>query len=347
VKRGQAGLAVKVLVVVVVGAVLSTGIAVVLGGFRAESTHTYRALFSSASGLDAGQDVRAAGVTIGQVQKVSLNSDDRAMVTFTADRTVPVTSATQASIRYQNLVGDRYLELAPGAVPKNSRPTALAPSGLIPLSRTAPALDLDALYNGFTPLLQGLAPTQVNQLSGELIEVLQGEGGSVQQLLGEVGSLTNTLADRDQVIGRLIDNFDSALGNLENHSGQLSDLITRLQHLVSGLSQDRKAIGDSLTGVSALTTSVGGLLQETRPDISGTITQTDRLASLLDSNSGLLQKDLTRLPLDYKLLSRLGAYGQFFNFYLCQVQIQVTGPDGKPLTLPALNSEVARCKDNG
>ncbi|WP_063836885.1 MCE family protein [Phaeacidiphilus oryzae] len=343
----RAGVGVKVLVIVVIGGVLTAGIAAVLGGFRQESTHTYHAVFSSASGLVAGQDVRAAGVSVGQVEKVALRSDDRAEVTFTVDRTVPMTTTTQASIRYQNLVGDRYLQLSPGAAADGRRPAALAPGALIPLDRTAPALDLDELYNGFTPLLQGLAPQQVNQLSGELIEVLQGEGGSVQQLLGDIGSLTSTLADRDRVIGELVSEFDSALGNLDAHRGQLSDLISRLQHLVSGLSQDRKQIGDSLSGVSRLTTSVGGLLQETRPDITGTVGQTDRLAALLEANSGLLQKDLTRLPVDYRLLSRLGAYGQFFNFYLCQVQIMVTGPDGKPVTLPALNSEISRCKANG
>ena len=86
----------------------------------------------------------------------------------------------RAEIRFLNLVGDRYLALEQGA--------ARAPSGSSrrrhhPGRADQPALDLTALFNGFQPLFQALTPEEVNELSLNLVQVLQGEGGTVGSLL--------------------------------------------------------------------------------------------------------------------------------------------------------------------
>ena len=52
----------------------------------------------------------------------------------------------------------------------------LHPGDTIPLDRTSPALDLDALIGGFRPLFRALDPDQVNALSGQLIQALSGTG---------------------------------------------------------------------------------------------------------------------------------------------------------------------------
>ena len=57
------------------------------------------------------------------------------------------------------------------------------------------------LFNGFKPLFQALSPDDINQLSYEIVQVFQGEGGTLEGLLANTASVTNTLADRDEVIG--------------------------------------------------------------------------------------------------------------------------------------------------
>ena len=66
-------------------------------------------------------------------------------VEFTADDSVTLTEGTRAVIQYDNLFGDRYLALQEGA--GGSR--ILKPGETIPVVRTQPALDLDALIGGF------------------------------------------------------------------------------------------------------------------------------------------------------------------------------------------------------
>ena len=90
------------------------------------------------------------------------------------------------------------------------------------MSRTSPALDLTVLFNGFKPLFQALSPADVNQLSYEVVQVFQGEGGTVESLLGHTASVTNTLAARDQVINALIINLNDVLDHIADRDDQLN-----------------------------------------------------------------------------------------------------------------------------
>ncbi len=93
----------------------TAAVIVVFGQFRFDRTIGYSAEFSNASGLRAGQFVRASGVEVGKVKDVRLiEGDKRVQVDFAVDRSLPLYQSTTAQIRYPNLIGDRYLELSRG-----------------------------------------------------------------------------------------------------------------------------------------------------------------------------------------------------------------------------------------
>ena len=199
------------------------------GQYRTGAVTGYSARFNDASRLKAGDSVRVAGVRVGTVNGVALQPDKKVVVKFDADRSIALTDGTKAAVRYLNLVGDRYLELVDG--PGSTR--RLAAGGQINVSHTAPALDLDLLLGGLKPLIHGLNPRDVNALSSALLEVLQGEGGSLQSLFNKSTSFTNTLADNDQTIEHLIDNLNAVAATLNKDGGQFSGAIDRLQRLVA------------------------------------------------------------------------------------------------------------------
>ena len=185
-----------------------------------------------------------------------------------------------ATIKYRNMVGQRYIALERGPTATADR---LPEGGEIPLERTTPALDLTDLFNGFKPLFQALSPEEVNDLSGEIVQVLQGEGGTVDSLLAHTGSLTATLADRDQVIGDVIDNLNSVLGTVNSQGDALSTLVGTLQELVSGLAGDRDAIGDAIEGIGDLADATAGLLEQGRPALKDSIAGLGRLSTNLNA----------------------------------------------------------------
>ena len=233
---------VKLLVFVVVTSLATAVLVVTIGNLDFGSSREYKAEFTDATGVNKGDDIRVAGVRVGTVDEVEIVDRTRALITFSVDEGTSVNGGTNAAIRYRNLVGQRYISLT-----QEVGDTARLPDGsTIPVSRTRPALDLTVLFNGFKPLFQALSPEDVNQLSYELIQVFQGEGGTLEGLLAHTASVTSTLADRDEVIGRTIDNLNQVLGTVADRSTQLDQLLLQLQRFVSGLAEDREAIGASL-----------------------------------------------------------------------------------------------------
>jgi phospholipid/cholesterol/gamma-HCH transport system substrate-binding protein len=289
---------------------------VTIGNIGFGETKEYDAVFTDVTGVNTGDDIRIAGVKVGSVEDIEIEGRDLARVSFTVDESTPLDRSTEARIRYRNLVGQRYIALTPGAGPSG----VLHEGATIPVSQTQPALDLTVLFNGFKPLFQALSPEDVNRLSYEIIRVFQGEGGTMESLLAHTASVTNTIADRDRVVGALIDNLNDVLTTLNRRDGQLSSLITELQQFVTGLSHDRKPILGALDSVSRLSAKTADLLVDARPALVADVEQLRRVTGVLDDGKQLLDKSLQILPIKLKKVGRTAAYGSWFNFYICNFQ---------------------------
>ncbi|MFL6100244.1 MAG: MCE family protein [Actinomycetales bacterium] len=313
-----------------------------------DKTH-YTAVFTDAAGLQKGDDVRVAGVRVGEVTGISVVAGPgraEAKVGLSVLRSAPLTQGTNAVIRYRNLIGQRFVALTQGT----GGAGLLASGATIPDSRTQPALDLDVLFNGFKPLFAALSPDDVNQLSGEIIQVLQGEGGSINQLLAHTASLTSTLADRDAVIGQTITNLNLVLGTVEQRDGQLGSLVDQMDRFVSGLAADRSVIGSSLANINALADQTADLLVAARPPLKADIGQLRDLAALLNkpANTKVFEQFADNLPVKLSKITRTATYGSFFNFYLCDFDGVVVVPTStKNVTVPVGNGvghvDAARC----
>jgi phospholipid/cholesterol/gamma-HCH transport system substrate-binding protein len=308
--------------------ILVTGLlAAIMGNVGFGGGTTYQAVFSTASMLQKGDDVRVAGVSVGEVKGVEHYERNQALVTFRVQSDVPLTTASLAEIRFLNLVGDRYLALEEGA---DTDAEPLESGDTIPVGQTKPALDLTTLFNGFQPLFQALNPEQVNDLSLNLVQVLQGEGGTVQGLLQKTASLTNTLADRDELIGSVVDNLSQTLTTVDSRHQQLSDLVVGLKNWMGDLARDRNVIGSSIANISDLTVVVADLLRQGRPLLKSDIAKLRQLAALLNQkkNSQNLVSLLDRLPESMTDQTRTGTYGSWYSYYICGFSGRITLPVG-------------------
>jgi phospholipid/cholesterol/gamma-HCH transport system substrate-binding protein len=256
-----ASAAIKLGIFSLASVIVTGGLVVIMGHIGLGDQTTYKAVFSNASQLLKGDDVRVAGVSVGEVKKVEVLHRTEALVTFKVKSDVPLTTKSRAEIRFLNLVGDRYLGLEQGQ-PGAPR---LQPNETLPVSQTSPALDLTLLFNGFKPLFSALDPKTVNELSMNIVRTLQGEGGTIQSLLASTASLTNSLANRDQLIGEVIDNLSSLLGTVNDRHRQLDHLVTALKGWTGQLARDRKVIGASISNMSTLTRVVADFLTKGRP----------------------------------------------------------------------------------
>lgn len=328
----------------VVVTVLATGLlALSIGRFGAGDTVSYKARFTDASGLRDGDGVRIAGVEVGRVEDIDVVDRRTAEVTFAVERGRALPATATATIKYLNLIGQRYVALDRGTGAAGT----LRPGATIPVERTTPALNLTQLFNGFRPLFQALSPGDVNKLAGSLVQVLQGEGGTVEGLLSTIGSLTGGIAAKDRVIGQVVDNLNAVLDTVNARDDELGTLVSTLRRLVSGLASDRTAIGEAISALDDLAGTTAGLLRDGRGPLKRDIEQLGRLSANLADESDTVGRFLETLPVKMEAIGRVASYGSWLNLYMCEATVtgvvyeQYPGEEHPPPTgVPATD---ARC----
>jgi phospholipid/cholesterol/gamma-HCH transport system substrate-binding protein len=305
-----------------------------LVGGSVGTTDTYHAIFTDVSGLHTGDSVRVSGVVVGSVTGETLVDATHVRVTFTANRDQQLTTTTDAVVRYANLLGQRFLALTQDDPPGSP----LRPGGTIPQSRTAPALSLTALFNGFRPLFRSLQPSQINQLAGEIVEVLQGEGGTVADLFAQTAQFTTDIGKRDDLIKGVVDGLTAVLHTVSTHDTQLQSAIGSLKSLTGALSADSPAIGDALAGVDQLIGSVsdllGGLDQH---NLHGDAVDLQQLAGVIAQNSSALDAVVKEFPQAFGAFDVVTQSGNWINAYPCAINAAVRGtPSASPTQIAAL-----------
>lgn len=317
-------------------------IVVVFGQIRFDRTTGFFAVFTNASGLRAGQFVRASGVEVGKVAAVDvIDGGQHVQVAFTVERTLPLYQSTTALIRYQDLIGNRYLELQRG---DSTQP--LKPGATIPIERTQPALDLDALIGGFRPLFRSLDAQKVNSIARSLITVLQGQGGTITDILDQTAQFTSQLADQDKIVGQLIDNLNTVLGTAVAHQQQFDQTLKNFQLLVTGLANRKDPLAAAVAHISDASGTVADLLANERPVLKDTVNRLQEIAVPLIGQRDYLDDVLTRWPGAFKIIGRAGGiYGDFFNFYLCDITLKINGlqPGGPVRTVRLFQQPTGRC----
>jgi phospholipid/cholesterol/gamma-HCH transport system substrate-binding protein len=315
---------------------------IVFGQFRFNSTDSYSAIFSNASGLRSGQFVRAAGVEIGKVKDVKLiDGGQRAQVDFSVQQNLQLYDQSTAAIRYSDLIGNRFLELKRGDSDKR-----LPPGSTIPIERTDPALDLDALVGGFRPLFRSLDPQKVNNIATSLITIFQGQGGTINDILDQTAALTASLADRDQAIGDVIKNLNVVLDTTVKHQKQLDDTVKNFETLITGLKNQADPIATSTANISNVAGTLADLLADNRPLLKDTIAELDAIGQPQIDHIADFDQALHDIPEALPLIGRaVGIYGDFASLYLCDLSIKLNGlqPGGPVRTVQIIKQPSGRC----
>lgn len=312
----------------------------IFGEFRFGSGTSYNAKFSNVTGLRKGDLVRIAGVEVGKVKDISVNADSTVDVEFGAEDSLVLTEGTVAAIRYDDLFGGRYLALEEGT--GGLKP--LSAGQTIPLDRTRPALDLDELLGGFRPLFRALNPDQVNELTGQLVEIFKDQGPTIGSFLDRAAVVTNALANRDELVGEVINNLNVVLGSLSDQTEQFDKAVTSLSALVDGLADRRSDIANAVAYTNAAAGSVADLLSQAREPFKKVVHETDRTSTLAMADREYLDDLINTLPDAYHMLDRQAVNGGYFAFYICNVILKVNGKGGQPVYIKVVGQDTGRCE---
>jgi phospholipid/cholesterol/gamma-HCH transport system substrate-binding protein len=298
----------------------------------------YHAKFADVSGLRAGDDVRVAGVQVGKITRIEVDSatGDTARVSFTLRDGQPLLSNTTLVMRYQNLLGQRYLSL----VQPEQRGQVVPEGTTVPLDRTSPGFDLTALLNGFRPLFDVLQPDDVNRLADSVIKVLQGEGGTVEDLLDQTAQLTTYLADRDELVGAVFDNLTPVLVDLAGQGDELRDTTRKLTAFMSGLARERKTFGKTVEEIADVVDTTEEFLSDVRAPLEADVEKAEDLLQMYAAEEPRFARSIDGFGSLMGTLARVLSYRNALTFYFCDLDLDFGIFVLRTTTLPGTHSEV-------
>ncbi len=289
------------------------------------------AVFRDATGLRAGDDVRVAGVRVGRVTGTKVGTGEErglAVVTMSVAADQVLHDDVTATIDYLNLMGQRYVALArPDAADDVPR---LRDGARIPLARTRPALDLTAMFNAFEPVFDLLQPGDVNQLATNIVQVLQGQGPTLQHLLEQTARLTSGVTDREDTLARVVDNVTLVLRTTDAHRTEITRLVRGLDSLTAGLAKDRDRIATSLDGIARLSATAADVVEEARGPLVEVAGLSRPWFAYLAARADLLARTGAAVPQQLEVYLRTLGYGSYLNVYVCTLR---AGLAGVPTTL--------------
>ncbi|MCE5289183.1 MAG: MCE family protein [Nocardiaceae bacterium] len=291
------------------------------------STNDYSANFSDASGLKVGDDVRIAGVRVGRVDKIELKHDnnatppDYAVVDFQIEKDQKIFKNTKALVRYQNLIGQRYVALEMG----EGTPEPMPAGGNIPMKQTEPSFDVSGLLGGLQPLFKVMDPKAVNSMSETFINALQGDKLSLSNFVTQATALSKTFADRDQILGDLIESIAEVTQGLANRSGQLDTLLAQSRVLIQGLSEQGASLKDATDRLSKSSTDLVNLITTIRPALKEAQDSSTGALNLLIATGPKMDRLAVEGPLVLTDLARISSEGAYLGINVCLLDVSLWG----------------------
>lgn len=293
--------------------------------------NSYTTYFNDASGLAEGDDVRMAGVRVGRVEGIERDGS-RARVTFDVQTGQQVFTNTQAAIRYQNLIGQRYIALS---LKEGEDSAPMDPGSTLQMA-SEDSFDVTQLLAGFQPVFETLEPEQVNELSQGLIDALQGNSTSLSRTVTEVGQLANDMADRDAVIGAIIHNLSGVMRDLAQQGEQVGTLIDGIGGLIENLNRNSAAFGQSIDQIGETAAGFADVLTNSRGNLQAAATSARNATNILIGTGPQLDGTARNLPVLLGHFAQVLGEGAYLNIYACDLDIAI----GDVLFPPGLINQI-------
>lgn len=310
--------AVKLALFTAVTIVVTTWLAAIIGNLSLfSSPYEVTAQFSDATGLLQGDVVKAAGVTVGRVQAISVE-DGVAKVVIAVEEEARIPDDVRAQVRFRNLIGQRMITFVQPD-PRSSSGGVLEPGAVIPLDRTDPAFDLSALFNGLRPLIRSTSPDDINTVARTLVEALKGRDDEVAGFLRNVADISEVLASKDAELTSLLENVNLVTDELKGRGGQLNATLADLNSFFGALQESRADLDVALQTLDTSATRFGRIIEANDANIAGELDDLRILFDAIDDKRDDLRGALRALPDFLVGVERVTTYGQWGNGHLVHV----------------------------
>jgi phospholipid/cholesterol/gamma-HCH transport system substrate-binding protein len=280
---------------------------------------TYSAAFSEAGGIKDGDDVRIAGVKVGEVTAVDLE-DQHVRVDFKITDDVGFGPLTSASVRMKTILGQKYLALAPAGAGQ------LEAGAEIPLDRTTSSYDVINAFQDLTTTTERIDTKQLAESLDVIATEFKDTPESVRGSLDGLSRLSRTVASRDEQLSRLLARANSVTGLVASRGDQLERLLKDADLLMVELAKRRDDIRTLFTNTSALSQQLTGIVRDNRAQLTPALKELDATLDLLRKHDADLQRTIQLMgPFTRVYANTLGT-GRWFDTWVSNLVVPVGVP---------------------
>ncbi|MCL7429107.1 MCE family protein [Streptomyces sp. YS415] len=272
---------------------------------------TYTADFSEAAGLDEGDEVRVAGVKVGEVTGVALDGD-RVKVTFEVEDAW-IGDRSTAAIAIKTLLGDKYLALDPLGTAEQD------PGHRIPRTRTTSPYDVTQAFQDLSSTVDAIDTQQLAKSFETISETFENSPPHVRKAATGLSDLSRTVSKRDSELSELLKGSAQFTKTLKDKKSSFETLIEDAGPLLGELKDRRDAITALLEGSRDLGTELTGLVEDNDKQLGPTLKALGRVTTVLEENSTQLDRTLALVGPYYRLVGNTLGSGRWFDSYLCGV----------------------------
>jgi phospholipid/cholesterol/gamma-HCH transport system substrate-binding protein len=267
-------------------------------------TYALEAGFDDVTGLHDGDDVKIAGVKVGQVSSIDTDEAGRAVVRLSIDEGVEVPEDTEAAVRWRNLLGQRIVYLYPG------QSEALLNDG-DEVRRTRSVVDIGALIDELGGVVSAVDPGQFNQLMTAIAGALDGNEARVTQLLNGAGSLLQSLGERDETIGQLLEDFNTVSGALASRDAQIRTMVENLALLSESFAANEGLLDSTLSELGRYSTSLEQVLTGNERELLSIVANLESVTDLVTDRIDTVEATLANFPGALDGLFTVTNHGEF------------------------------------
>ena len=310
---------IKVVVFAAIAGLMTVALGIKLANSRLfADTYELEAEFDDATGILNNDAVKLAGVDVGRVQGAEIE-DGKAIVTFNIDKDVQLPKDSRVSIRWRNVLGQRFVYVYPG-----DDEEVYEEGDRIPVSQTDDVNDIGTFINRVGPVLKAIDPEEANAFLDAMNTALEGNEQDVRQLLDDGAKLAETLSEEDIEIKGLIRSSSKIMGAFASQDEALGGIFDNLDGVGTMLRRRINDVNTLVTEFAAVQRQLNRLVTENGDNIDASIASLDTVAGVLAKNKRNLARTLHTMPLGVASYFQTSSWGEYFNVRLIALTVQDT-----------------------
>lgn len=324
-------------------------VAIAIGLFVAFSINKFpvlRGVYSisadlrDAAGLVSGNEVRVAGVKVGQVTDIELRPG-AARITMEIEDDVRVPVETNLEVKLRTLLGQKFvdLQLPRGFVAAGSggRDPSGATSGfmdagdVIPQSQTKIPFEIYQAANEGTAVLEEIDKDSLRRM----IRLLANTAGASKEELGDavvaIDRATDVLGPKSKDISALLRHSRTVTQTLGESDVEIEGVLERGASVLEVLARRRQTISSLLAATNDLALNLGLLLRDARGSVQLATGDLDQILLAVESEAESLDAALAELGTAQEMFGKPLQFGKFVEGHACVVTSEDTCvPAGSP-----------------